>query len=127
MTILLLEDDAANLKLLQHFLERCGYATIAVTNEEDAVGIGDDSSQEIDLLLADVRLPGNHGFDVAGRIRRKRPELPILFMSGYPLDYVENGTGQPARLESAGFHFLQKPFTRADLQAKIDQLFHRLR
>jgi two-component system cell cycle sensor histidine kinase/response regulator CckA len=122
-TILLLEDDPTIMELFRAFLERSGYAILAAKNGEEALRVSEDTSQTIDLLMADVFLHGFNGVEVARRITVTRPGLKILFISGYPLELAPRGIlPDPGKTESERVFFLQKPFTRLTLLPKIAEI-----
>ena len=111
-TILIVEDERAVRDLVALTLEARGYHVLTAETPEDAVQLA--CELEIDLLLSDLVMPGLSGRELAARIRADRPELRILFMSGYADEAVNrNGTLEP------GAAFLEKPFTAAALATKI--------
>jgi DNA-binding NtrC family response regulator len=113
-TILLVEDEAALRKLTRNLLELGGYTVLEAESVHDAAEIGRQYGSTIHLLLTDVVMPGMNGPELARQLAATRPEIKVLYMSGY--------TGQSfsgaGALES-GSHFLQKPFTRGSLAQKI--------
>jgi len=113
-TILLVEDEASLRRLTRNLLELCGYTVIEAKSVHDAVEIGRQYGSTIHLLLTDVVMPGMNGPELAKQLAATRPEVKVLYMSGY--------TGQSfsgaGALES-GSHFLQKPFTREGLAQKV--------
>ena len=113
-TILLVEDEASLRKLTRNLLELCGYTVLEAQSVLDAVEIGQQHGRTIHLLLTDVVMPGMNGPELATQLAATRPEIKVLYMSGY--------TGQSfsgaGALES-GSHFLQKPFTRGGLAQKV--------
>ena len=113
-TILLVEDEAALRKLTRNLLELGGYTVLEAESVHDAAEIGRRYGSAIHLLLTDVVMPGMNGPELARQLAATRPEIKVLYMSGY--------TGQSfsgaGALES-GSHFLQKPFTRGGLAQKI--------
>jgi DNA-binding response OmpR family regulator len=111
-TILLAEDERTIRDFLERALIRAGYAVISVATGADAVARGHDATQPIDLLVADVMMPGMSGLQAADALRHAHPRMRTLFLSGYSLH-----SGLPAGLEPA--EFLQKPFTLAVLLAKV--------
>ena len=122
MTILLLEDDETNATLIQYFLEKEGFITLAAKNAEEALRFGDDASQAIDLLLTDIMLSGCRGTEIAGQLAATRPGLKTLFMSGYPLDSLSGELPKDPPLLHAQMFFLQKPFTGSSLKLKIAEV-----
>jgi CheY-like chemotaxis protein len=88
-----------------------GHDVITASNGPDAVQMGSNHTGPIDLLLADVVMPGLSGPDVADRLRRAHPEMHTVFLSGY--------AEVPARVTSEPGGFLQKPFTLDTLLSKV--------
>ena len=87
------------------------------TSPEDALQIGEQHQEPIDLLLTDVVLPGMSGRKIAEHLAFLRPDMKVLYMSGYTDDaIVRNGV-----LE-ANTAFLQKPFTPATLARKVREV-----
>jgi CheY-like chemotaxis protein len=105
-TILLLEDDAALRELERELLEGAGYRVLVARQPEEALSAVFDSPDPIDLLLSDVIMPGMSGPALAATLVQRRPELKILYVSGYTADAVaKHGIREP------GVRLLQKPFT----------------
>jgi PAS domain S-box-containing protein len=113
-TILIAEDEADLRDLTRIFLADYGYKVITASSAEQAIQIAENMSGPIHLLLTDVIMPGMSGRQLAERIRSKRPQTKIVYMTGYTDDMViEHKVLEP------GVHLLQKPFTRADLALKV--------
>jgi two-component system cell cycle sensor histidine kinase/response regulator CckA len=95
-------------------LESLGYVALAAAAPEEALALAGAPGRHLDLLLTDVVMPGMKGPELARRLVALRPGLRVLFMSGYTADaaLTRDGPG------GAG-GFLQKPFTRADLAARL--------
>ena len=83
-TILVLEDEPLLLKLMRSLLDRHGYAVLEAAGAEQAVQQFHNSGGRIDLLVADVGLPGVSGIQVALQLRSELPHLPVILTSGYP-------------------------------------------
>ncbi len=116
-TILLVEDELAILKLVQHVLERAGYCVLPAQSPAEAVKLGQQHRGRIDLLITDVVLPEMNGWDLMSELRKKDPELRPLFMSGYTADIIaDHGV-----LETGGV-FLHKPFMKDDLLLKVREI-----
>lgn len=113
-TILLVEDEAPLRKLISTVLSDAGHCVLEAVNGEEAVALA-LSHPHIDLLLTDVVMPGLGGPDLAARLRATRPELAVLYMSGYDRDGTD-----PKTVEDGG-DFLAKPFTPEGLLAKIGE------
>jgi CheY-like chemotaxis protein len=115
-TILLAEDEAFIRKLTSRILETNGYDVLVAADGTEALAIGKRNIGRIDLLLTDVIMPGLGGAELAVELRRSRPDLPILYMSGYAfeaLDLEELGDGEC---------YLPKPFTSDVLLKEIGRM-----
>jgi two-component system, cell cycle sensor histidine kinase and response regulator CckA len=116
-TILLVEDEKEVRALVEKLLRLQGYRVISAANPADAIRAVEGEQGTIHLLVTDVVLPGLSGRDLAAQITKRRPGLPVLFVSGYTDDaIVRHGVLEP------GVHFLQKPFTPAQLGKKIREI-----
>ena len=113
-TILVVEDQEAVRSFATTTLEAYGYHVIAAVDGEEAFAVAEAHPERIDLLLVDVVLPGINGRELAERLRALRPDLKVLFVSGYPADVI----AQRGVLER-GVAFLRKPFTPDQLAAKV--------
>ena len=112
--ILLVEDQDVVRSVTRRLLEAAGYQVVEAQSGRDALSLPGEQLTQIDLLLTDVVMPAMSGMDIAQRLAEIRPDLPVLYMSGFTRDEVlhDARTDRPA-------HFLQKPFTRDQLLAKI--------
>ncbi len=116
-TILLVEDEANLRYLARQFLEKQGYRVIDAADGAVAVQIAVAHEGVIHLLLTDVIMPGMNGRELAQRISEIRPNVKVLYMSGY----TENVIGRNGTLD-AGVRLLQKPFTLRDLKSKVREV-----
>ncbi|MBU1565729.1 MAG: response regulator [Proteobacteria bacterium] len=116
-TILLVEDEASVLKLTGRILTSLGYAVVAVSSPEEAVRLASEPGRHFDLLITDVIMPEMNGRDLAGRFLSLHPGLRCLFMSGYTADVI----ARQGVLEE-GVNFIQKPFSKVDLAAKVSEV-----
>ena len=113
-TILLVEDEPANLKITTMLLESLGYRVLAARTPGEAIRLCREHAGRIDLLLTDVVMPEMNGRDLAKNSLSFCPGIGVLFMSGYTANVIAHqGVLDP------GVHFLQKPFSTQDLGAKI--------
>jgi len=116
-TILLVEDEANLRYLARQFLEKQGYKVIEAADGAVAMQIAVAHEATIHLLLTDVIMPGMNGRELAQRIAEIRPNVKILYMSGY----TENVIGHNGMLD-AGVRLLQKPFNLRDLKTKVREV-----
>jgi two-component system cell cycle sensor histidine kinase/response regulator CckA len=113
-TVLLVEDEDAVRRLVHRALELHGYSVLSARSGEEAEQIEQSHPGPIDLLLTDVVMPGMSGRELADSLKSRRPQLKILYMSGYTNDEVVRHGVSLARDA-----FLQKPFTPVSLMAKV--------
>ncbi|MHB8987479.1 MAG: hybrid sensor histidine kinase/response regulator [Desulfobulbia bacterium] len=113
-TVLLVEDEPALLKMSKMMLQKIGYRVLAAGTPGEAIGLAKKHAGDIHLLLTDVVMPGMNGKDLAERLHALRPDMKILFMSGYSVNMI---TGQGALDESV--NFIEKPFSMKDLGVKV--------
>jgi two-component system, cell cycle sensor histidine kinase and response regulator CckA len=105
--ILVVEDEDSVRRLVTRVLTGLGYRVRAAHSGKQALGLLTASEAPVDLVLTDVILPGGlQGDQLAQEVKALRPDLPVLFMSGYPRDAIVHA----GRLD-LGVDYLQKPFT----------------
>jgi PAS domain S-box-containing protein len=113
-TILLVEDDEAVRELSRALLARRGYRMIVAVNAEDAIARAAEEAGTIHLLLTDVVLPGQSGPELAAQLQLLRPQIKVLYFSGYTDEaFIRRG------VLTAGLPFLHKPFTATGLPLKV--------
>jgi len=116
-TILLVEDDSAVRELVRSMLAAQGYLVLAPQHPLEAETVCGEHSGRIHLLLTDLILPGVSGKEIAKRVSSLRPEIKVLFMSGYTDDSLVHRYGfDPTSA------FLPKPFSAATLTAKVREV-----
>jgi len=109
-TILIVEDEDALRRLAKSILEELGYTVLTATDGIDAIEVDEDCEGRIDLLLADVVMPGLDGIGAAKAIVQRRPDIKVVFMSGYP------SRGDLSRGDlPRGVPLLEKPFNAYSL------------
>jgi DNA-binding response OmpR family regulator len=106
-TVLVVDDDARLLAVTAEMLRAEGYRVLKARTPEEAELVFEQRPAEIDLLLSDVQMPGMSGPELGTRLRRVRPDLPVIFMTGHP--------GQIAALGKV----LEKPFGMDDLCGRV--------
>ena len=115
--ILLVEDDALVLSMVTHMLKSAGYTVIASPNPLEALNLCGNGNSTIDLVITDVVMPIMSGRELRDRLSIIRPDIKVLFMSGYTANViVHHGV-----LEE-GVHFLQKPFSLKELARKLSEI-----
>jgi signal transduction histidine kinase len=115
-TILIVEDDPAVRALVSQVLGELGYAYLEAGDAVGAVPIL-ESTQRIDLMISDVGLPGMNGRQLADIGRQMRPDLKVLFITGY----AENAGARAGFLET-GMQMITKPFAFDQLTAKVREM-----
>lgn len=119
-TILLVEDEPALRVLAMHLLESCGYTVLEASDGEKALEVSRQHGGDVHLLLTDVVMPGMSGRVLADELLNKRPQLRVLYTSGY--------TGQTVGAHGVlaeGSYFLPKPFTKEALARKVREVLDR--
>ena len=117
-TILVVEDEAGVREIAVAILRSLGYHVLEAQDGDAGLLVFGAHAAEIDMLLTDVVLPGKiRGRELAERINALRPEVKVLFMSGY----TENSIVHHGRLDD-GVHLLGKPFKREQLARKVAEV-----
>ena len=109
-TILVVEDEGSVRRVAQKCLARAGYHVLEAANGVEAVSLAEQHSGPIDLLLTDIVLPGISGIAAAESLRRTRPDVRVLYTSGYSRE-----THVVGMLADVPHQLLPKPFTRESL------------
>ena len=113
-TILLVEDDDSVRRVAHRLLERLGYTVIEAATAAEALVKAESHDGPLHLCLTDVVMPGMSGSDLAEELRTRRPDLPVLFMSGYTRDELDT----QAIIEGHS-PFLSKPFSAEYLASAV--------
>jgi CheY-like chemotaxis protein len=117
-TVLVVEDEPAVREIAVAILRDLGYRVFEAADGEAGLRVFGAHAADIDLLLTDVVLPGKvRGRDMADQITAIRPEVQVLFMSGY----TENSIVHQGRLDD-GVHLIGKPFHREQLARKVAEV-----
>jgi two-component system, cell cycle sensor histidine kinase and response regulator CckA len=116
-TVLLVEDEESVRELVRETLANKGYNVIEADNGETGLRVSAEYAGTIDLLVTDVVMPGMSGRELAQRVTAARPQIKVLFLSGYTEDaIIHEGVLEP------GTAFLQKPFTLQLLSRKVREV-----
>jgi CheY-like chemotaxis protein len=118
-TVLLVEDEESVRELVRVTLASRGYKVLEAENGECGLQVAEDFKDPIDILITDVVMPGIGGRELAKKLLSLRPDISVLYLSGYTEDAVI-APGAP----SAAIAFLQKPFTLQNLAKKVRDILH---
>ena len=119
--ILVVDDEPAIREMLERMLVSAGFDVNTATNGQDAsLSIGD---RIVDLVLTDIMMPERTGIDLIVELRRRRPGLPVIAMSGGGRISREDCLRTAHRVGAVAI--LAKPFTQAQLLASVDLALHR--
>ena len=116
-TILLAEDEKVVRDLVQEILEGAGYTVLAAADGREALSLSKAHAGDVDLMVTDVVMPGMSGRELAERLWLSRPEMKVLYISGY----TDIAVFDPGVLDP-GSAFLQKPFSSAELTQKVREV-----
>jgi PAS domain S-box-containing protein len=116
-TVLVVEDEDGVRELARELLEDLGYTVLEARRPREAMLVAEQHRGPIQLLLTDVVMPELNGSRLAERLRPGRPEMKVLYMSGYTDDaIVRHG------VLKSGTHFLEKPFSSGRLADKVREV-----
>jgi two-component system cell cycle sensor histidine kinase/response regulator CckA len=116
-TIMVVEDDAALLQVTRRSLVELGYTVLSARNSAEAMDVSLQHPGHIHLMVTDVIMPGISGAQLASRLSDERPQMKVLYVSGYTDDaIVHHGVLEP------GLAFLQKPFSPKTLARTVSEL-----
>jgi two-component system cell cycle sensor histidine kinase/response regulator CckA len=118
-TVLVVEDDDIVRQLSCQVLRRRGYAVLEAANAGEALLINEEHQGDIHLLLSDVIMPRVNGVDLAARVKRLRPSIRVVFMSGY--------SGEAAVPALGDAVLIAKPFAPDELLTRVRELLDRPR
>lgn len=116
-TILVVEDELSLCKLTCNILGRKGYTVLEAPNAKEALKLCEEFAGSIHLLVTDVAMPGMDSPDLASSLLKGRPEMKVLYMSGY----ASHSLDRISKTETKK-NFLQKPFTFDALHSKVREI-----
>jgi signal transduction histidine kinase/CheY-like chemotaxis protein len=116
-TVLVVDDEATLRSVMRRCLVREGFEVLVAPDGERAIALAKSHGAGIDVLLTDVMMPGLSGVELARRLMAERPELVVLFVSGYTFDEA-----MPIIDASRGTAYLPKPFDTKVLIDKVQEL-----
>lgn len=115
--VLLVEDEDAVRAFAARALRNKGYTVIEAASGDQALALPADQLERVELLISDVVMPGLDGPSLAAELRRRRPDLKILFISGYAEDSLRSNMAK-----SPHVNFLPKPFSLSQLAGKVKEV-----
>jgi DNA-binding NtrC family response regulator len=115
-TILVVEDQPVVLEVVRAILERAGFHVLSTSSGAQAIQVEGITQGTIHMLLSDVMMPDMSGPVVAQTLKKLRPDMRVMLMSGYP-------DGNTLFL-NYGWHFIQKPFLPVKLVEKVNDILH---
>jgi PAS domain S-box-containing protein len=116
--VLIVEDELGVRRIAERILSKGGYSVIATSGGEEAISVCQQAEQPIHLVLTDVIMPGMLGPELVVRIKAIRPELEVIFMSGYSHEVLS----PEALLEQGAGAFIEKPFSTSELLQVVRNL-----
>ncbi len=118
--VLVVEDEPEVRNYAATVLTNCGYTVITADSALEALHVSERELCNIDLVLADVVMPGVSGPEMSSRLKRRRPGIKVLYMSGYMADRIaHHGVLDPET------DFIEKPFTPTQLSSKVREILTR--
>jgi CheY-like chemotaxis protein len=116
-SVLVVEDDKEVRQLSVRILNRQGYRVWEANDGVEALRVCEQHKEPIDLMLTDVVMPQMGGLELAEKVQPLRPQMKVLFTSGYMDDAVVH-----KGILNSGSHFLQKPFSPTVLARKVREV-----
>jgi len=114
MTILAVDDEPLICRLVATVLKDNGYAVLTADSAAAAMALFREHSEEIELLISDIVMPGMNGLALAAELQMQRPDLKVLLISGY----------YDTEQLSDGYEFLAKPFSLPEILVKVRAMEH---
>src|SRR6185369_5480550 len=114
--ILVVDDNESVLKVVVEILERERFRVLSAASGTAAIQLAEQTDERIDLLLSDVEMPGMSGPDLGEALKRARPNMHVMLMSG--------GTNGNLLVLNYGWAYIQKPFVAEKLVQMINDVLH---
>jgi two-component system, cell cycle sensor histidine kinase and response regulator CckA len=116
-TVMVVEDEPAIMKISKMMLQMLGYQVLTASTPTEAIRSAQEYPGPIHLLITDVVMPEMNGCDLANQLQSFNPGIKVLFMSGYTANVIAHHG-----LLDKSVHFIQKPFSKNEIAAKIRQI-----
>jgi DNA-binding response OmpR family regulator len=117
-TILLIDDEASQRRLMSRVLEDAGYNVLEGADYDEALVIYNQYRGKIDVLITDISLPGSNGYQLARALLDMQPGLSVIFISGLAGSELCRYYG----MATTDVHFLEKPFNGTGLLRRVRQV-----
>ncbi len=117
-TVLVAEDEEVVRKLVKEILEEFGYQVIEAVDGEDAINKFMDNKDRIEVVFLDMIMPKLSGEEACEIIKKIKPEMKVLFSSGYPADFI-NKKGIADITKKPELSFIIKPISPTELLKKV--------
>jgi two-component system cell cycle sensor histidine kinase/response regulator CckA len=118
MTVLIVDDEPSLLRFMAAILQAAGYEVLLADGGDEALAFCEARASGIDLMISDVAMPRMNGRALADCMNDRHPDVPIVFISGYP-ESRAIVAGLTARGFKNGYTCIQKPFTAQKLLAVV--------
>ena len=116
-TVMVVEDEDSVRELVRQILQDHGHAVLSARHGRDAMLMAERYERPIDLLVTDVVMPEMGGGELAEQLMARRPDLKVLYISGYTNDEVLR-----RGIQGAPASFLHKPFTADDFMRRVREV-----
>jgi len=116
-TVLLVDDELIVIEPICELLKRLGYTVICAANGEEAIDLFKQERDDIDVVILDMLMPGMNGKEAFFHIRNIRPDIPVIFVSGY--NYKDHLNDVVSGKASS---FIQKPYSFSGLHLEIQKI-----
>jgi DNA-binding response OmpR family regulator len=110
--ILIIDDEELLTQTFTRLLEKSGYDVYSAKKGEDAICMAE--GEDFDLVISDIRMPGQNGVEIVRSIRTMKPQMPVIFITGFADDVLEK-----AARELKPIAYLHKPFDVLQLLSTI--------
>ncbi|MDD9303744.1 MAG: response regulator [Desulfobacter sp.] len=118
-TILIVDDNEHTRTLVADMVMELGYDGVEAATPDDAISFFSSAQDKIDLIISDIVMPGGDGPAMVNKILKIKPDIKVIFMSGYAEDEIVHDAVY--QIQDSCTAFIKKPFTLTDLEALIGE------